>query len=113
GAALLQDLLRRLARRRDLRLLLLQTRLLLEPGQSLLDGLEVGVTGAAGQHGEPGGTGYADRLLNLFSALALNAGWLYAGTLAACAVAAVRKVLLLGDRAARRAQQAQRTAASV
>lgn len=68
---------------------------------------------AAGLPMLTGGTGYADRLLNLFSALALNAGWLYAGTLAACAVAAVRKVLLLGDRAARRAQQAQRTAASV
>ncbi|HCA84187.1 MAG TPA: hypothetical protein DEQ61_00960, partial [Streptomyces sp.] len=50
-----------------------------------------------------GGTDLTDRLLSLLSSLSLNADWLYAGTLLACTIVAVRKLLLMAERAALRA----------
>ncbi|WP_069815807.1 DUF6542 domain-containing protein [Streptomyces sp. TP-A0874] len=49
-----------------------------------------------------GGTGLGGRLMNLFTGLAVSAGWLYVGTLLAGFVVGVRKLLLLADRAGRR-----------
>ncbi|MFF3614420.1 DUF6542 domain-containing protein [Streptomyces sp. NPDC002580] len=46
--------------------------------------------------------GMGGRFMGLVTALALQAGWLYAGTLLAALVAAVRKVRLLSRRAAQR-----------
>jgi hypothetical protein len=48
------------------------------------------------------GGGVSGRFMGLVTALALQAGWLYGGTLLAGLVAAVRKVLPLSRRAARR-----------
>ncbi|WP_244177097.1 DUF6542 domain-containing protein [Streptomyces albus] len=45
----------------------------------------------------------ADRLVDLVTALALDALWLYAGTLLAVLTVSARKVVLLASRAARRA----------
>jgi hypothetical protein len=50
-----------------------------------------------------GGQGLADRATTLFTALAVNAMWLYAGTLLAVCVAVVRKVALMVQRSRVRA----------
>lgn len=49
------------------------------------------------------GAAVADRLVDLVTALALDALWLYAGTLLAVLTVSARKVVLLASRAARRA----------
>lgn len=57
-----------------------------------------------------GGDGFGGQLVGLFSALALHAGWLYGGTLIAGVIASVRKIRLMGRKAARlAAAQQQRT----
>ncbi|MGP3954288.1 DUF6542 domain-containing protein [Streptomyces sp. 7N604] len=60
--------------------------------------------------GGEGGLGGA--VVAVFTQLALQAGWLYGGTLAAGATVAVRKVLMLGDRAVRRAQSTPASASA-
>ena len=45
-----------------------------------------------------GGGGASGRLMGLFTALATQAGWLYAGTLAAGLVALIRRILLVRRR---------------
>ncbi|WP_308295674.1 DUF6542 domain-containing protein [Streptomyces odontomachi] len=46
--------------------------------------------------------GFATRVMGLFTALAMHAGWLYGGTLIAGVIATVRKIRLLRRRAAAR-----------
>ncbi|MEU8568237.1 DUF6542 domain-containing protein [Streptomyces pathocidini] len=46
--------------------------------------------------------GFGPQVIAVFTQLALQAGWLYAGTATACLVVALRKVLVLSDRAAAR-----------
>lgn len=53
--------------------------------------------------GGAGNEGFMGHLMGLFPALALNAVWLYAGTLAAVLVAVVRKLALLAQRTRARA----------
>jgi hypothetical protein len=60
----------------------------------------VGLQPISGGEGGLGG-----QVVAVFTQLALQAGWLYGGTLTACLVVAVRKVLMLGDTVARRAQR--------
>lgn len=56
-----------------------------------------------------GTPGLAGQLMGIFSTLALQAGWLYAGTLAAALIALGRKLTLIGQRArATRARRARR-----
>ncbi|MEV6960183.1 DUF6542 domain-containing protein [Streptomyces sp. NPDC051207] len=50
----------------------------------------------------PRGDDAGDRLMGLVSALATEAGWLYAGTLAAGAIALVRRIRLVRRRTAAR-----------
>lgn len=45
--------------------------------------------------GGSGGQGIVERLTNLFPVLAVNAGWLYAGTLVAVLVVTIRKIALM------------------
>ncbi|MEU8682100.1 DUF6542 domain-containing protein [Streptomyces sp. NPDC048611] len=49
-----------------------------------------------------GGDGFEGLLMGLFTVLALNAGWLYAGTLVCALLALVRRVLLIARRRASR-----------
>ncbi|MFE1287510.1 DUF6542 domain-containing protein [Streptomyces sp. NPDC058751] len=57
---------------------------------------------------EDGGGGFGGYLMGLVTALALQAGWLYGGTLAAVLVVAVRRIRLLSRRrAARRHDRAR------
>ncbi|MFG2193081.1 DUF6542 domain-containing protein [Streptomyces sp. NPDC048639] len=48
--------------------------------------------------------GLGGHVMAVFTQLALHAGWLYGGTLAACLTVGARKVLRMGDRAAQQAQ---------
>jgi hypothetical protein len=50
-----------------------------------------------------GGDGFGSRVVEVFTLLALQAGWLYAGTMTAVVMVILRKVLALGGRTARRA----------
>ncbi|MGP3982566.1 DUF6542 domain-containing protein [Streptomyces sp. KR80] len=52
-----------------------------------------------------GESGVGGQVVAAFTQLALQAGWLYSGTLTAALVVVVRKLLLLGNRAARRAER--------
>ncbi|MGP4003071.1 DUF6542 domain-containing protein [Streptomyces sp. 8N706] len=59
---------------------------------------------AAGLLPASGGSGgLGSQVMAVFTQLALQAGWLYGGTLTAVVIVGVRKILMLGDRAARRA----------
>ncbi|MGX1837490.1 DUF6542 domain-containing protein [Streptomyces diastaticus] len=55
-----------------------------------------------------GGGGFTGQVMGLVTTLALNAGWLYGGTLVAGVIVTVRKVRLMG--AARRKGRAERAA---
>lgn len=57
-----------------------------------------------------GGAGFGSRMVGLFTHLSLQAGWLYGGTLTAVLTVGLRRVLVLADRAARRARRPRRTA---
>ncbi|MER5968640.1 DUF6542 domain-containing protein [Streptomyces sp. NPDC002055] len=48
-----------------------------------------------------GSGGFGSQVMAVFTQLALQAGWLYGGTLTAVLIVVVRKVLLLGSRARR------------
>ncbi|MET8677559.1 DUF6542 domain-containing protein [Streptomyces sp. NPDC004647] len=52
-----------------------------------------------------GSGGFGSQVMAMFTQLALQAGWLYGGTLTAGLVVGARKVVQLGSGAARRAQQ--------
>ncbi|MFD8738101.1 DUF6542 domain-containing protein [Streptomyces sp. NPDC059618] len=56
---------------------------------------------------DDGGGGLGGHFMGLVTALALQAGWLYAGTLAAVLVVAVRRIRLIGRRAAQRRDRAR------
>jgi len=55
-----------------------------------------------------GGAGFAGQALGVFTALSLNAGWLYAGTLLTALIVLVRKVALMGRQRRRRQQRQPR-----
>jgi hypothetical protein len=57
-----------------------------------------------------GGADFSSRMVGLFTHLSLQAGWLYGGTLTAVLTVALRRVLVLVDRASRRARHAGSTA---
>ncbi|MFI0774890.1 DUF6542 domain-containing protein [Streptomyces sp. NPDC021212] len=54
-----------------------------------------------------GSEGFAGQALGVFTALSLNAGWLYAGTLLTAVIVLVRKIALMGRQRRRRQQQRQ------
>ncbi|MGW0968954.1 DUF6542 domain-containing protein [Streptomyces sp. NPDC002516] len=56
---------------------------------------------------DDGGGGLAGHFMGLVTALALQAGWLYGGTLAAVLVVAVRRIRLIGRRTAQRRDRAR------
>ncbi|MEV3854361.1 DUF6542 domain-containing protein [Streptomyces sp. NPDC050095] len=56
--------------------------------------------------------GFAEQVMGVFTALALNAGWLYGGTLVAGLVVTVRKVRLMARRAGQRRAAAAQAPAS-
>lgn len=55
-----------------------------------------------------GSEGFAGQALGVFTALSLNAGWLYAGTLLTAVIVLVRKIALIGRQRRRRQQRQPR-----
>ncbi|MEU0843226.1 DUF6542 domain-containing protein [Streptomyces sp. NPDC005962] len=55
-----------------------------------------------------GSEGFAGQALGVFTALSLNAGWLYAGTLLTAVIVLVRRIALMGRQRRRRQQRQPR-----
>ncbi|MFI0814643.1 DUF6542 domain-containing protein [Streptomyces sp. NPDC021098] len=55
-----------------------------------------------------GSPGFAGQALGVFTALSLNAGWLYAGTLLTAVIVLVRRIALMGRQRRRRQQRQPR-----
>ncbi len=86
------------------------TALWVRPADLLTAPIAVPIGFAAGMLPLCGGTGgFGGRVVGLVTALAMNAGWLYGGTLIAGLIATVRKIRLMGRRAAVRQRAAAGT----